>query len=158
MAHWMLHLHTDIISHQSAAKQNKTKQTNTKTWISQYWRSLCEYQFSEGKVSLNRRGRNQSKRCSAINIPQCFLFATEQNAFPDRWIRCGAARGNLFRRTDVIQLPLSPIAQSFNNNATIWTSEESRFDSRQEKQTYFFSNDTVIFLWGRWRARRKIDH
>ena len=26
MAHWMLHLHTDTISHQSDAKQNKAKQ------------------------------------------------------------------------------------------------------------------------------------
>jgi hypothetical protein len=144
---WMLQLHTHIISHQSEAKQNKTKR-NTKTWISQYWRSLCEYQFCEGKVSLNRRGRNQSKRCSAIDIPHCFLLATEKNAFPERWIRRRAARGNLFGRTDMIHLLLLRIAQSFSNNVTICTSEESRFDSRQEKQNYFFSNGTRIFPWG----------
>ena len=115
------------------------------------------YQFSEGKVSLNRSGRIQSERCSAINIPHCFLFATEQNAFPEHWIRRGAARGNLFGRTDMIKLLLSRISQSFSNNATVWTSEENRFDSRQEKETYFFSNGTGIFPWGRWKARRKID-
>ena len=77
MAHWLLQLHTDIISHLSEAKQYKNVDIAV-------LKVAVRYQFSEGKVSLNRRGRNQSKRCSAISIPQCFLFATEQNTFPER--------------------------------------------------------------------------
>jgi hypothetical protein len=61
---------------------------------------LCECQFSESKVSLNRRGCIRSKRCAAINIPQYFLLATEQNPFPERWIRCAAAQANLCGRTE----------------------------------------------------------
>jgi hypothetical protein len=156
LAHWMLQLHTYVISHQSETKQNKT--TQYKNVDITVLKVAVRIPVLWGQSVLEQEREDPIKRCPAINIPHCFLFATEQNAFAERWIRGGAVRRILFGHTDVIKLLLSGIAQSFSNNATNWTSEESRFDSRQEKQTYFFSNVTGIILWGRWIARRKIDH